>query len=48
MQISITGKLGSGKSTVCKMIRDRYDYEIFSPAPSSAKLHVRWASARWS
>ena len=27
---SITGKLGSGKSTVCKMIRDRYDYEIFS------------------
>lgn len=29
MQISITGKLGSGKSTVCKMIRDRYDYEIF-------------------
>ena len=30
MQISITGKLGSGKSTVCKMIRDRYDYEIFS------------------
>lgn len=30
MQISITGKLGSGKSTVCKMIRDRYDYKIFS------------------
>ena len=30
MQISITGKLGSGKSTVCNMIRDRYDYEIFS------------------
>lgn len=30
MQISITGKLGSGKSTVCHMIRDRYGYEIFS------------------
>lgn len=30
MQISITGKLGSGKSTVCHMIQDRYGYEIFS------------------
>lgn len=30
MHISITGKLGSGKSTVCHLIRDRYGYEIFS------------------
>ena len=30
MHISITGKLGSGKSTVCHLIHDRYGYEIFS------------------
>jgi len=30
MQITITGKLGSGKSTVCKLIAERYGYEIFS------------------
>ena len=30
MQISITGKLGSGKSTICNLIHDRYGYEIFS------------------
>ena len=30
MHISITGKLGSGKSTVCNLIRDTYGYEIFS------------------
>lgn len=30
MHISITGKLGSGKSTVCKMISERYGYEIYS------------------
>ena len=30
MHISITGRLGSGKSTVCKIIHDRYGYEIFS------------------
>lgn len=30
MHISITGKLGSGKSTICSLIRDRYGYEIFS------------------
>lgn len=30
MHISITGKLGSGKSTVCNMIREKYGYEIFS------------------
>lgn len=30
MHISITGKLGSGKSTICQLIRERYGYEIFS------------------
>lgn len=30
MHISITGKLGSGKSTVCNLIRDTYGFEIFS------------------
>lgn len=40
MQISITGKLGSGKSTVCKMIRDRYDYEIFSTGAIQRELSL--------
>lgn len=30
MLISITGKLGSGKSTVCNILKDRYGFEIFS------------------
>ena len=30
MHITITGQLGSGKSTVCKLISQRYGYEIFS------------------
>lgn len=30
MLISITGKLGSGKSTICGIMKDRYGYEIFS------------------
>ncbi len=30
MLISITGRLGSGKSTVCKIMRERYGFEIFS------------------
>ena len=30
MQITITGKLGSGKSTVGKLLAERYGYEIFS------------------
>ena len=30
MLISITGRLGSGKSTVCNIMRERYGYEIFS------------------
>ena len=30
MLISITGKLGSGKSTICNILKDRYGFEIFS------------------
>ena len=30
MLISITGNLGSGKSTICSILRDRYGFEIFS------------------
>ena len=30
MLISITGKLGSGKSTVCNILKERYGFEIFS------------------
>ncbi len=30
MLISITGKLGSGKSTICNILKERYCFEIFS------------------
>lgn len=30
MLISITGKLGSGKSTVCNILKEKYGFEIFS------------------
>lgn len=30
MLISITGRLGSGKSTVCGIMRERFGFEIFS------------------
>lgn len=30
MLISITGKLGSGKSTICGILKEKYGYEIFS------------------
>jgi cytidylate kinase len=30
MLISITGKLGSGKSTVCNLLKDKYGFEIYS------------------
>lgn len=29
MLISITGKLGSGKSTICNIMRDEHGYEVF-------------------
>ncbi len=30
MHITLTGNLGSGKSTVCKLLEQQYEYEIFS------------------
>lgn len=30
MLISITGKLGSGKSTVCEILKQKYGFEIYS------------------
>ncbi len=30
MLMSITGKLGSGKSTVCNIMKERYGFQIFS------------------
>lgn len=30
MLMSITGKLGSGKSTVCNILKEQYGFEIFS------------------
>lgn len=30
MLISITGKLGSGKSTICGILKEKYGFEIFS------------------
>ena len=30
MLISITGKLGSGKSTICNLLKDRYGFEVYS------------------
>ena len=30
MLISITGRLGSGKSTVCGILNQKYGFEIFS------------------
>lgn len=30
MHITITGRLGSGKTTVCRILSDKYGYEIYS------------------
>ena len=30
MQMTITGRLGSGKSTICKILNEEYGFEIFS------------------
>ncbi|HHT98409.1 MAG TPA: dephospho-CoA kinase [Clostridiales bacterium] len=38
MHITITGNLGSGKSTVCKILQDKYGYEIYSTGKVQRKL----------
>lgn len=30
MHITLTGNLGSGKSTICKILKEQYDFEVYS------------------
>lgn len=38
MHITITGNLGSGKSTVCRILQERYGYEIYSTGKIQRQL----------
>ena len=38
MHITITGNLGSGKSTICKVMEDKYGFEIYSTGKVQRKL----------
>ncbi len=38
MHITITGNLGSGKSTICKILEDKYGFEIYSTGKVQRKL----------
>lgn len=38
MHITLTGNLGSGKSTYCKILQDKYGFEIFSTGKVQRKL----------
>lgn len=38
MHITLTGNLGSGKSTVCKILQDKYGFEIYSTGKVQRKL----------
>lgn len=38
MFITLTGKLGSGKSTVCELIQDKYGYQIYSTGVIQRRL----------
>ena len=38
MQIAFSGKLGSGKSTVCKILNEKYGYEIYSTGTIQRKV----------
>lgn len=38
MQIAFSGRLGSGKSTVCAILRDVYGYEIYSTGTVQRKV----------
>ena len=38
MQIAFSGKLGSGKSTVCAILREKYGYEIYSTGTVQRKV----------
>lgn len=38
MHITLTGNLGSGKSTICKILESEYSYEIYSTGTVQRKL----------
>ena len=38
MQIAFSGKLGSGKSTVCAILKEQYGYEIYSTGTIQRKI----------
>ena len=38
MQIAFSGRLGSGKSTVCAILKDKYGYEIYSTGTVQRKV----------
>ncbi len=38
MHITITGNLGSGKSTICKLLNEKYQYEIYSTGKVQREL----------
>ena len=38
MHITLTGNLGSGKSTICKILKGEYGFEIYSTGTVQRKL----------
>ena len=38
MHITLTGNLGSGKSTICKILRDKYGFEVYSTGTVQRQL----------
>jgi cytidylate kinase len=38
MHITLTGNLGSGKSTICKILKEKYGYEIYSTGTVQRKI----------
>ncbi len=38
MHITITGNLGSGKSTICKLLKEKYNFEIYSTGKVQREL----------
>ncbi len=38
MYLTIAGNLGSGKSTICKLLSEKYEYEIFSTGSIQRKI----------
>ena len=38
MHITLTGNLGSGKSTICKILKEKYGFEVYSTGTVQRKL----------